>query len=115
MHAIMAAAFLVVLLVEWGSHSLAFAHAEPARGLVAIDVEVEHDDPCRSMTCCERRRSDKPAGTFFHDLKPTNSMIDIVFTHEAIEQLSEAPPIPRDDARRIFRPAEPPIHPPELS
>jgi hypothetical protein len=112
---LMAVAFLFVLLVEWGSHSLAFAHSESSRGLVAIDIEVEHDDPCRSMTCCERRRSEQPASSFFHDLKPSHSVIEIAFENNAVDRLREAVTIPREDAHPIFRPAEPPIHPPELS
>lgn len=115
LHAVVAVAFLFVLLVEWGSHSLAFVHSPAATGLVAVDVDVEHDDPCRSMACCERRKGEKPASSFFHDLKPSNSIIDIAIEAACEEDLRDVASIPRDDAHRIFRPSEPPLLPPELS
>ena len=112
----MAVAFLCVMLVEWGSHSLAFAHAAPVAGMVSIlDVEVEHDDPCRTVVCCESRRNDQKAPNLSHDLFPYSSVIERADDDLRDEWLREEQSLSREAADRIFRPKDPLLHPPEFS
>lgn len=116
MHALLAVAFLSVMLVEWGAHSLAFAHAAPAIGLIVITgSEIEHDDPCRTTVCCESRKNDQKAPGFAHDLFPCGSVLDRPFGESQISLLAEEPPFIKQPADRIFRPKDPLLHPPEYS
>ena len=115
LHAFMAAAFLCVMLVELGSHSLAFAHAAPISGLVSIlNIEVEHDDPCRTIACCESRREQK-APNFQHDLFPYGSTIEPSIKAISVAGINKEPAILRETASRISRPKDPLLHPPEFS
>ena len=115
-HALFAVAFLFVMLVEWGSHSLAFAHAAPITGLVAVaGSEAEHDDPCRTTVCCESRKNDQKTPGFAHDLFPYGSAIERADIGLPANGLSEEQRVPRGAAHRIFRPKDPLLHPPEFS
>lgn len=112
----MTVAFLFVMLVEWGSHSLAFAHAEPVKGMVSISqTGAEHDDPCRTTVCCESRKNDQKAPGFSHDLFPYGSVLDRADGAPACKFLPENPAIPRGATERISRPKDPLLHPPEFS
>lgn len=109
--------FLVVMLVEWGSHSLAFAHSGSSRGMIAINApEPEHDDPCRTLTtCCERSNNGGTVVSPAHHLPTYNSYVEL---NEPVPALTRALifSLPaREDAQRIFRPKDPLLHPPELS
>lgn len=115
-HALVAVAFLFVMLVEWGSHSLAFVHAAPITGLVAVaGSDAEHDDPCRTIVCCESRKNDQKAPGFTHDLFPYGSAIECADIGRRLNGLSEVRPVPREAVDRIFRPKDPLLHPPEFS
>ncbi len=115
LHRVFAAAFLLVLLVEWGSHSLAFAHAAPPEGVVAVSSEHEHEDPCKTMIhCSESRRQDQVPNPG-HDRIQQNSTS---FGNAEIDTYlvsNRQPGIFREDANRLFRSIDPPFQPPELS
>jgi hypothetical protein len=115
-HALVAVAFLFVMLVEWGSHSLAFVHAAPITGLVSVGgSDAEHDDPCRTIVCCESRKNDQKAPGFTHDLFPYGSAIECAGIGRRLNGSSEVRPVPREAVDRIFRPKDPLLHPPEFS
>lgn len=117
LHAVVALVFLFVMLVEWGAHSLAFAHSGSPAGMVAVNVrEAEHDDPCRTLTnCCERRKSGGTVVSPSHHLQSFNSFVELIrFVPAYARDLAVNPPL-RDDVQRIFRPKDPLLHPPELS
>ena len=116
LHAIVAVVFLFVMLVEWGSHSLAFVHHAEVSGMVSIGVgEVEHDDPCRTLTCCEGRKDGQSAPGFPHHLLTYNSYAEVSDQTPSFRHDPGIPAPSRDDVRRIFRPKDPLLHPPEFS
>ena len=109
--------FLVVMLVEWGSHSLAFAHSGTPGGLIAVNApEPEHDDPCPTLTtCCERSNNGSTVISPAHHIPSYNSYVEL---YDPVPSWTRDPfvaPADREDARRIFRPKDPLLHPPELS
>lgn len=115
MHALLAVAFLSVMLVEWGSHSLAFAHAAPPAGSTAFSaVEVEHDDPCRTVVCCESRKNDQTVPNIAHDISP-NSLLGLPDGQLRFRRAVREPVIPRKNAHGILRPINPLLDPPEFS
>lgn len=115
MHTILAVAFLFVMLVEWGSHSLAFAHAESASGLVAVaGVDVEHDDPCRTIICCEGRKHEQTTPNSSHDISPYTPIVERDDERLRLDRKLSVPPLLRDGAHGIFRPKNPLLHPPEF-
>lgn len=115
MHAFLALAFLFVMLVEWGSHSLAFAHAAPVSGLTAFSgAEVEHDDPCRTVVCCEGRKNDQTVPSISHDISPS-SLLDLADGQLRFRRALREPSIHRKDVHGIFRPISPLLDPPEFS
>ncbi|HEX6278862.1 MAG TPA: hypothetical protein VFZ49_02495 [Pyrinomonadaceae bacterium] len=116
-HVILALMFLTVMLVEWSSHSLAFAHSGSSRGMTAINnPEAEHDDPCRTLTtCCERSSNGGTVLSPAHHLPTYNSYVELYEPVPSLTSALIASPPAREDARRIFRPKDPLLHPPELS
>ncbi len=116
-HAFVALMFLAVMLVEWGSHGLAFAHAGSPQGLAAMNSPTpEHDDPCRTLTnCCESRKNGGAVVTPAHNLPSFNSFAESIrFVPAYSRDVAAGVPV-REDVRRIFRPKDPLLHPPELS
>jgi hypothetical protein len=116
-HAIVAAVFLCALIVEWGSHNLAFAHAKAESGLVAVGgAGSAHIDPCGAVVCFECRRSEQSLPrSISHDAPPCRPFADVADIDRRADGILEQPSIPRRDARRIFRAAEPPHQPPQFS
>ena len=113
---IFAGAFLFVMLVEWGSHSLAFAHGARTEGMVAVSSEGGHDeDLCKTMVHSSdgRRQSQLPG--ISHDLIQQNLFAG-TGSHFVRRPISDVnPTISREDAHRLFRPIDPPFQPPENS
>jgi hypothetical protein len=116
-HAVLALMFLSVMLIEWGSHSLAFAHSGWPTGMVAISTpEPEHDDPCRTMTdCCQSRKHSGTVVSPSHHLPSFNSFVELIGFTPAYSKEFSAPAEFHISARRIFRPKDPLLHPPEFS
>lgn len=117
LHVILAMGFLFVMLVEWGSHSLAFAHSGYSAGMTSVNArEDKHDDPCRTMTdCCQSRKHGGMVVSPSHHLPSFNSFVETIAFKPANSREIAVEPEPRDDARRIHRPKDPLLHPPELS
>lgn len=109
--------FLAVMLVEWGSHSLAFAHSGMPSGMVAINApEPVHDHPCRTMTnCCERGKNGSTVLSPAHHLPSYSSYLELYEPVPSFTREFKITPLLSNDARRIFRPKDPLLHPPELS
>lgn len=114
---LIAVLFLVVMLVEWGSHSLAFAHSGWPTGLVAItNPEPHHDDPCRTLTdCCQSRKQGGTVLSPTHHLPSFSSFSELIRFVPAHSSEFLTPTEFTTDVRRIFRPKDPLLHPPELS
>ncbi|MDI1242831.1 MAG: hypothetical protein PSX80_13025 [bacterium] len=109
--------FFAVMLIEWGSHNLAFAHSGFPTGMVAVAAtEPEHDDPCRTMTdCCQSRKHGGTVVSPSHHVPSFNAFVEMVGFTPAYSREIVAEPEYRSDARRIYRPKDPLLHPPELS
>src|SRR5687767_6207307 len=105
------AAFLCVMLVEWGAHGLAFVHAERAGGLVGVSgTRSEHDDPCRTTVCCENRRNgQQQAPNLSHEVFPYSLSPDDEGVLRPVP-IREIVTNPRQAADRIFRPKDPLLH-----
>ena len=115
-HAIVATAFLFVMLVEWGSHNLAFAHSGYPAGMVSVNAsEDDHDDPCKSLACCQSRKEGGTVISPSHHLPSYNSYAEVVRFIPAYSRDFVPAPSLRDDVRGIFRPKDPLLHPPEFS
>ena len=112
----MAVLFLAVMLIEWGSHSLAFAHSGSPGGMIAVSApEYEHDDPCRTMTaCCESRKHGGTVVSPSHHLPSFNAFVELIAFTPAYSRELAAASLSRGDVHRIFRPKDPLLHPPEF-
>jgi len=113
---IFAAAFLCVMLVEWGSHSLAFAHGAQPEGMVAVSSEGGHnEDLCKTMVHSGdgRRQSQLPG--IGHDLIQHNLFMASGARLIRRSFADTTSGISREDAHRLFRPIDPPFQPPENS
>ena len=114
---LVAAAFLLFLLVEWGSHGLAFAHsASAAKDRAAYSEEDGHDDPCKTMIrCSDGRRQDQKTPNLGHDKSQYNAFLRHMpdpFDRNAGLNRTR---LPREKVYALTRPISPPFHPPELS
>ncbi len=113
---IFAVAFVIFLLVEWGSHSLAFAHASPPDGMAAVFTGGEHEDPCKTLIrCSDGRRQDQQLPNFSHDRSQQNAFFGRFSDLGQVIRPETESEIPFATSHRIFRPIDPPFHPPELS
>ncbi|MEQ1762963.1 MAG: hypothetical protein ABL984_07455 [Pyrinomonadaceae bacterium] len=116
LHVILAMAFLFVMLVEWGSHNLAFAHSGYPAGMVSVSARDDgHDDPCKSLTCCQNRKEGGSVLSPSHHLPSYNSYSEILQFVPAYSRDFVAQASPREDVHGIFRPKDPLLHPPEFS
>ena len=116
LHVILAVAFLFVMLVEWGSHNLAFAHSGYPAGMVLVNArEDAHDDPCKSLTCCQSRKEGGAVVSPSHHLPSYNSYFEVVKFVPAYARDFAIQASSREDVKGIFRPKDPLLHPPEFS
>ncbi|MGD9563981.1 MAG: hypothetical protein AB7F88_18150 [Pyrinomonadaceae bacterium] len=115
-HTAMAIVFLFVMLVEWGSHNLAFAHGGPGAELVTVaSGAVGHDDPCPTMICCDVPKHEQKTTTSSHYVSPCTPSAERTRETLRLDRTMKSPPLRRDDANGISRPKDPLFHPPEFS
>ncbi|HEX6124456.1 MAG TPA: hypothetical protein VFZ23_03710 [Pyrinomonadaceae bacterium] len=113
---IFAAAFLVFLLAEWGSHGLAFAHSASTKGQMVFSEENGHEDPCKTMVNCpDGRRQDQKAPNSGHHTSQQNAFSGYLPHPRGLDGSMKDSLLPREKIRRLFRSPSPPFHPPELS
>jgi hypothetical protein len=116
LHAVVAMVFLFVMLFEWGSHNLAFAHSGYPAGMVSVNArESDHDDPCKSLTCCQSRKDCGTVVSPSHHLPSYSSYSEVVQFIPAYSRDFVSAPSLRENVRGIFRPKDPLLHPPEIS
>lgn len=110
-----AAAFLIVLLAEWGSHSVAFTHSYSGELHAVQCEEGAHEDLCKTLIrCSDGPRQEQPVPASGHDLSQSNPLLDY-FAHARPFVIHKDPRIPRSRIRGLSRPVDPHFHPPELS
>ena len=107
-----AAAFLLFLLVEWGSHGLAFSHAASDEGAAIESTESGHEDPCKTLVRCpDGKQQDQPGPRY--DSSQHNLFLAGLFEARFVTGLTTPDPIDRSRIGRIYRSPSPPFHPPE--
>ena len=110
-------AFLVLLFVEWGSHSLAFSHsfAPDGQAQAVTSDERGHEDLCKTMVHgSEGTRQDKPVPNVGHDITQANTFFGLSGIEPSFG-LRIDPRLSRSKVSGLSRPLSPPFHPPELS
>ncbi len=111
----MAVAFLVVLLAEWGGHSLAFAHADSGEGEAVHSRQDSHEDLCKTLVrCSDSSRQEQSVPNFGHDVVQRNHFFDPL-ANALHWGASKDPRIGRSGLSDIYRPVSPPFLPPQLS
>ena len=117
LHRVLAVAFLVVLLAEWGSHSLAFAHSALIAGENAVHIQHgDHDDLCKTLVKCpDGPRKELPSSNGGHDVLPQNPAINRLGDADSTLTLGKDTGSYRPPLRVLSRSVSPPFHPPELS
>jgi hypothetical protein len=127
----LAAAFMVVLLAEWGSHT--FNHHSPADlfsdiGVHSLDISPDradadsviayhsHDeDHCPTIICNDSNRHDQQVPNAGHQVTPANGILDgLLEFRPGLAGLVD-PPLPFRIAHRLYGPPISQFHPPELS
>jgi len=112
--AFLAAAFLFVLLAEWGSHAVICSDEFQGDGQSMSARESDHEDPCQTLVLCsDNRQKDQQTPSFSHDASQHNGLVDIFAALQPkLTQLRERR-IAFATAERIFQPPEPPFNPPK--
>lgn len=111
-----AAAFLIFLLGEWGSHGIIYANSNSTEGQAFSSSEREHEDPCKTLIqCSDGRRQDQQIPSFTHDANQHNGFVP------RLSDLGKAGMFYGDklfspsNLIGLFRPPDPLFHPPELN
>ena len=114
---IFAAAFLIVLLAEWGSHAV--VNASPIQAderTSATAHQSGHDDPCQTLVLCsDSKRKDQQMPNLGHDACQHNALLDRLAGFHQLVALSTEPSIPFSNAKALSRPPDPAFHPPQIS
>lgn len=117
--AFLAAAFLFVLIAEWGSHSLMCSGHENGAsgdGPAMFATQGGHDDPCRSLILCrDNQQRDQQLPKLGHDATQHNALFDPFSELDRPIDLRARSPIPFSGADGLARPPDPAFHPPEIS
>jgi len=115
LHRIFAVAFLFMMIAEWGSHGIIYAHADSAAGQ-SISSTTGHEDPCGTLILCsDNQRRDHQTPNFGHDASQHNALFD-QFSRRHLSRLPSKDPRPSSaTVNGLFRPPNPPFHPPKNS
>lgn len=113
---VLAAFFLLFMLAEWGSHGLMCPEVNtPERSSVTIDPNG-HEDPCDTLILCsDGKQKDRQMPSFSHDSAQHNAIFDRSIGIRTEVVVTKDRPIPLASSSRLFRPIDPPFHPPEFS
>jgi hypothetical protein len=114
---ILAAAFLLLLVVEFGSHGVIFAHSGSSKNGDAVQSsERGHEDPCGTLIMCsDSRKRDQQVPGVSHDASQHNALFDRLSGMRNLSGIERDQPITFEDANALFRPPLPPFHPPKAS
>ena len=114
---VFAAAFLLFLLVEFGSHTMTHAFSPSAKNHPAVSANEGCDeDPCQSLILCgDSRRERQQIPNSGHPTAQPTDLVGFYPTADPLIDLRESPPIPFGLSHAISRPTSPPFTPPELS
>ena len=112
----LAAVFLIVLLAEWGSHSMIDAHpASPDASSISAHDD-NHGDLCDTLILCsDSGRRDGQRSEIGRDLTQHSAPLDLLSDLSRRTSLRDGSRFEFSTASGLFRPISPPFHPPELS
>ncbi len=113
---LLAALFLFVFFAEFGSHTLICSNQSSNEKSSFSINERGHDDPCKTLVLCsDGQRKDRQLPSFGHDAAQHNALFDqSAFPQpDTFDLVEVAIPFSTDDG--LFRPPDPPFHPPRLS
>ena len=110
---ILALGFLVLLLAEWGSHAAIYANASSPEGTAAYSNENGHEDPCKTLVRCSDGQRQQVL-KLSHDVTQHNGFVPRLSDIRQAAVLYVNPLFPRSNLVGLFRPPDPPFHPPEL-
>jgi len=114
---VFATAFLLFLLVEFGSHTMTHAFSPSAKNHPSVSAnEGCHEDPCQSLILCsDSRRERQQLPSPGHQTGQAADLVSFYPSADPVLDLRESPPIPFGLSHAISRPTSPPFTPPELS
>lgn len=112
----MAAVFVLFLVAEWGSHGVICSTPDQADGTYITATEDHREDPCDTLVLCsDTRGRDRQTVSSGHNAVQHNGVLDGLFSPVVIAALRGDPPLFSSTANRLFRPPNPPFHPPKLT
>jgi hypothetical protein len=113
---IIAVAFLVFLLAEWGSHSLTFSHSSSNESSAVHAQHGPHEDLCKTLIRCpDGPRQELPPPNAGHVIAQQRSPFAGSYDTDRERRAKEYVRSHRAKINALFRTAPPPFHPPELS
>lgn len=112
----MAAVFLFVFFAEFGSHTLICSNRSSDEMSSVSANEKGHEDPCKTLVLCsDGSRKDRQLPAFGHDAAQHNALFDRSAYLLADSVVTRDVTIPFSTEDGLFRPPDPPFHPPRLS
>ena len=113
---LLAAFFLFVFFAEFGSHTLICSNQSSFEQRSVSVNERGHDDPCKTLVLCrDGQRKDRQLPGFGHDAAQHNALFDRSAYLLADSIILSDVIIPFSTEDGLFRPPDPPFHPPQLS
>ncbi|MBP9664171.1 MAG: hypothetical protein KBD94_06080 [Pyrinomonadaceae bacterium] len=110
-----AAAFLLFLLAEWGSHTAVHINNSTVRAAAVSAAEDHREDPCRSLVLCsDSRRRDRQTLNVAHDLMPPVTLAG-ASAEIALLSATDRQVQPFHTADGLTRPPDPHFRPPQLA
>lgn len=112
--AALAAAFLFVLISEWGSHSVVCADHSSVDARSMSARQNGHEDPCQTLVLCsDNKQRDQQLPKLGHDATQHNGLLDVLAGLRPKLVATRDIPIPFATGDGLFRPSKPPFHPPK--
>jgi hypothetical protein len=116
MRRVIAMAFLLFLLVEWGSHDLAFSHASSAgEAAVVQSSDGNHEDPCKTLVHCPDSRQGKDQRNVQPDASQHSLYLNGILNATLPEYLATVVVVEREPVGGLSGSVDPPFHPPKNS
>ena len=109
---VISVAFLLVLLAEWGSHTVFQATTSAGDGSAISAYDDQHGDLCDSRLPSDNGRNERQSPDTGHEVFQSNGLLN---DSSRIILWRDVSQIEFSSAKGLFRPPSSPFHPPELS
>ena len=111
-----AAAFVVVLIAEWGTHAMMPADSPSSDAPAISAADERHGDPCDLLILChDNGRRDQQTQSVGREVTQHNALLDVLAALRARVAAPGTSQIEFCGSDGLFRSVDPPFHPPELS